>query len=278
VSLQRDCKPIADKPVNAITTADVLQTIKAVHQRAPVTALRLRGRIEQVLAAAQALGHIDPDKRNPAIWRGHLDKLLPKRPPAVHLKALPYAELPQFMSKLRALRRGADGVYRVEVLALDFAILCAARSGEVRLARWSEIDPQQQLWSLPAARMKAHRPHWVPLSAAACAILDVMRELRCGDFIFSDDGRKPIGDKRFERLLRRMDYNCNAHGFRSSFADWAADTTSADPATCEAALAHTFGSETRLSYRRGHPLAKHRALLAKWDKYLAGKPANVRHR
>jgi integrase len=273
--LQRNCQPIANKPVNEITASDVLQTIKAVLKRAPVTALRLRGRIEQVLAAAQALGHIDPDRRNPAVWRGHLDQLLPKRPRVEHLRTLPYAELRQFMTELRALRRDANGAYCITAYALEFAILTAARSGEVRLARWSEIDERQRLWSLPAGRMKANRPHQVPLSDGALAILKAMQAVRSSEWVFPGNGANPIGDKRFGRLLQRLQRTCTSHGFRSAFRDWAGNETSFDRETCEAALAHAVGDQTERSYRRGHALEKHRALLQAWSNYLADKPADV---
>jgi integrase len=273
--LQRHCQPLANKPVNDITTADVLQTVKAVLKRAPVTALRVRGRIEQVLGAAQALGHIDPDRRNVAVWRGHMDKLLPGRPRIEHFPALPYAELPRFMVELRALRRSTDGAYCITAYALEFAILTAARSREARRARWSEIDWQQRLWSLPAERMKADRPHSVPLSEGALAILKTMRELRSGEWIFSDDGAKPIGDKRFFRLLQQLQCAGTTHGFRSSLRDWAGNETPVARETAEAALAHAVGDETERSYRRGHALKKHRELLQAWDNYLAAKPADV---
>jgi integrase len=274
--LARDCKLIAEKPVNAITAGDVLQVVKLVFRRAPVTAGRLRGRIEQVLAAAQALGHIDPDRRNPAVWRGHMDKLLPARPRVEHLLAMPYGELPRFMAELRALRRNADGSYCIAAYALEFAILTAARSGEVRLARWSEIDEDERLWSLPGERMKSGRPHTVPLADAALAVLKVMRALRSNDWVFPGiDARTPISTKRFERLLRRLRCSCTSHGFRSTFRDWAGDETTSDWETCEIALAHAVGDQTKRAYRRSRALKKHRALLQAWSNYLTSKPADV---
>jgi integrase len=273
---QRDCKLIADKPVDAITTADVVRTIRALEQRAPVMATRLRGRIEQVLAAAQVLGHIDSDKRNPAAGRGHLSQVLSKPPPITHFRALPYCELPAVVAALRALRRDAPGAYCLPAYALEFLILTATRSGEARGARWDEIDLSERLWSLPAKRMKAHRPHQVPPSDGAMAILDVMRELRSGDLVFPGRNlHKPPSDKAFERLLRRLQCDCTAHGFRSSFRDWAGNETAFDRDTCEAALAHLVGTETERAYRRAHPLEKHRALLQAWDRYLACEAADV---
>lgn len=273
--LHRDCKPIANRPVNEIDTGDVLLVLKAVLKRAPSLAARLRGCVEQVLAAAQALGHIDPNQRNPASWRGHLDQLLPARFPAEHYPALPYSELPDFMAELRAQRRTVDGAYCLEAFALEFSILCAARPGEACGARWSEIDLPQRLWTVPAARMKSHRPHQVPLSDGAVEVLSALQGLRCSEFVFSADGRKPIVTKRFERLLQRLQRPCTAHGFRSAFRDWAGNETSHSREVCEAALAHIVGNETERAYRRSRPLAKHRALLQAWDNYLAARPAEI---
>jgi integrase len=266
--LQVDCKPIADKLVNEITTDDVVRTVKAKQQAAPVTAIRLRGYIEQVLSAAQALGHIDHDRRNVATWRGHLDRLLPARPLVTHYAALPYAELPAFMTRLRALREDTTNSYYLASFGLEFSILCATRSTETMKARWSEIDLTRRIWTLLPHRMKSGRQHQVPLSDGAMAVLGEMRKIRVGEFVFPRDAHKPIGSKRFERLLEHLKCDYTTHGMRSCFRDWAGNETQHDRATCEEALSHVVGDETERAYRRSHALEKHRQLLEAWSNYL----------
>jgi integrase len=268
--LQRDCKPLADKPVDAITTDNVVQTVEAKLKTAPVSALRLRGYIEQVLARAQALGHIDQDRRNVALWRTHLDQVLPKRPPKTHFRALPYAELPAFMTELRALRQESGLTHYVAAFALELCILTATRANETLRAQWSEIDLAQRIWTLLSHRMKSGRPHQVPLSDGAVAVLDAMQRIRVGEFVFPGIKiHQPIGPKRFGRVLRLLiERNGTTHGFRSSFRDWAGNETAFPREVCEEALAHAVGDETERSYRRSLALEKHRALLQAWDDYL----------
>jgi integrase len=263
------CDHLDDKPVSEITTADIVQTLRPLYQSAPTSAGRLRGHIEHILAGAQVLGHIVPDKRNVATWRHHLAKVLPKQRPVQHRPSLGYAEMPAFMTKLRTQRRDRDGRYFVAAYALEFLILTAARPGEVQGARWSEINEKQRLWSIPATRMKANRSHQVPLTDSALAILKVMRELRLGDLVFPGiDEHRPTSRKRLVRLLSRLEVAGTPHGFRSSFRDWAGDATNFPREIAEVALAHAVGDATERSYRRSHPLLKHRQLLEQWEAYL----------
>jgi NAD(P)-binding Rossmann-like domain/Phage integrase family len=161
------CAPIRDMPVDKIDTALVLSVLKPIWSRIPETASRLRGRIENVLDAARARGLIPADKANPARWRGHLEHLLsrPQKLARKHFAAMPYADIPGFLSKLHEINS-------VPALALEFLILTASRSGEVRGALWSEIDFETKIWTIPGERMKAGIAHRVPLSSRAMAILE----------------------------------------------------------------------------------------------------------
>ena len=160
ITLQRHCAPLRSRPVDEIDTAAVLEVLKPLWASIPETASRVRGRIETVLDAARARGLIGQNEANPARWRGHLDKLLPKRQKLTrgHHAAMPFADVPQFMASLR--KRDA-----VAALALEFTILTAARSGETLGARWDEIDFKQGIWTVPAARMKGGRAHRVAIIA-----------------------------------------------------------------------------------------------------------------
>jgi integrase len=215
MTLTRYCELIRETPVDAINTEAVLGVLKPLWTRAPETASRLRGRIEAVLDAARARGHIGHNEANPARWRGHLDKLLPKRAKLTHghHAAMPYADVPAFVASLR--ERPA-----IAARALEFCILTAARSGEALAARWDELDMDGQVWTVPAARTKAAREHRVPLSQRAVAILREMEAARAGDYVFPGQRRgRPLSRMGFEMLLRRIQSPYTTHGFRSSFRD-----------------------------------------------------------
>ncbi len=200
MTLQRYCAPLRARPVDEIDTAAVLEVLKPLWGSVPETASRLRGRIETVLDAARARGLIGANEANPARWRGHLDKLLPKRQKLTrgHHAAMPFADVPQFMASLQ--KRDA-----VAALALEFVILTAARSGEALGARWAEIDFQNAIWTVPAARMKGGRTHRVPLSRRALVILKKLHAARTGEFIFPGQRPgKPLSGMAMEMILRRM--------------------------------------------------------------------------
>lgn len=258
-------------PVDAIETADVLETLKPLWTTKPETASRLRGRIERVLDAAKAKGFREGE--NPARWRGHLDHLLPKRQKLTrgHHAALPFADVPAFISRLR--ERDATAA-----LALEFLILTAARSGEVRGATWSEIDLGNKVWTVPAKRMKAGREHRVPLNPSVVAILEKVKPLSGGSadaFVFP--GPKPgssLSDAAFNALLLRMDVDradVTPHGFRSSFRDWSGELSTFPRELAEAALAHVVGDATERAYRRGDALEKRRKLMEAWGRFCEPK-------
>lgn len=250
------------KPVQEITTEDVLAVLKPHWTERPETASRLRGRIERVLDAAKAKGLRSGE--NPARWRGHLDHLLPARQKLTrgHHAALPFADVPAFVARLRS-RSSMAG------LALEFAILTAARSGEVLGALWSELDLDQRVWTVPAYRMKAGREHRVPLADRAAEILAALSGARTGELVFpGQKPGRPLSPMAMEMLLRRMQVEVTVHGFRSSFRDWVGERTDFAREVAEAALAHSVGDATERAYRRGDALEKRRELMNEWGRYL----------
>lgn len=254
------CEPIRERPIDEIDTEAVLSVLRPIWAAKAETASRLRGRIEAVLDAARALGHIPQNEANPARWRGHLDKLLPKRQKLTrgHHAAMAYADIPAFMERLR--QREA-----ISARALEFTILTAARSGEALGARWSEFDLDAKVWTLPPARMKAGRVHRVPLSDTVCAILGEMAKIRSSDFVFpGTKPDKPLSIMAMEMVLRRMEAPVTVHGFRSSFRDWAGNETGFPREIAETALAHVIGDKAEQAYRRGDALERRRVMMAEW--------------
>jgi integrase len=216
VTLAKYAMPLRALPVDEVDTDAVLGVLQPLWQRTPETASRLRGRIETVLDAPRAKGHIARNEANPARWRGHLDKLLPKRQKLTrgHHAAMAFDDVPEFIGKLR--ERPA-----IAAMALQFTILTAARSGEVLGARWTEFDLEGKVWTVPAARMKAAREHRVPLSTRALAILETLAAVRTGEFVFPGQrSDKPLSGMALQMLLRRMKAaGVTVHGFRSAFRD-----------------------------------------------------------
>jgi integrase len=261
---------LRNSPVNEIATADVLAVLQPLWKIKTETATRLRQRIEAVLDYAKA--HRYRDGENPARWRGHLDKILPppdKLARVKHLAAMPYDDVPLFMAKLQ----GMDGV---GARALEFAILTAARTGEVRGATWSEIDLAAKVWTVPGERMKAGREHRVPLSRRAIAILQEMEKLRMNALVFPGfKAERPLSDMTLTAVLRRADADVTVHGFRSSFRDWAGDCTAFARDVVEAALAHVIEDKTEAAYRRSDALEKRRELMQAWASHCEPKAGNV---
>jgi integrase len=253
---------LANKPVDAITTDDVLAVLQPLWTTKAATASRLRGRIEKVLDAARAKGLREGE--NPARWRGHLDHLLPKKSKLTrHHPAMAYEHVAAFIARLQETAS-------VGALALEFCILTAARSGEVLRARWSEIDLDKKIWTVPADRMKAAREHRCPLSGRAVAILKQLAEIRTGDFVFPGRRKnRPLWDMAMNWTLRRMKADgVTTHGFRSAFRDWAGNETHFPREVAEAALAHSVGNQVEAAYRRSDALAKRRQLMEAWAGYI----------
>lgn len=263
MTLTKYAEPMRGKPVDEIVTQDVLDVLQPLWKRTPETAERLRGRIENVLDAAKAKGHRSGE--NPARWRGHLDQLLPKRQRLSrgHHTALAYEALPMFMADLRS--RDA-----VAACALEFVILTAARSGEVLGAQWEEIDLGKKIWTIPPARMKAGREHRVPLSPRAIEIVEAMQARGSQPYLFpGSKPETPLSTMAMAMLLRRMKADITVHGFRSTFRDWASETTGFPHEVCEMALAHTIANKAEAAYRRGDLFDKRRKLMEAWAGYCA---------
>jgi len=232
------------------------------------TASRLRGRIEAVLDWAKVRGYRDGE--NPARWRGHLDKILPRRSKVQKVKhhpALPYSEVGNFMVALGI----QDGT---AARALEFIILTATRTSEAIGARWDEIDIAKRLWTIPATRMKAQRPHRVALSSAAVAVLEKQKKASIkSEFVFPGmKDKRPLSNMACLAVLDRMRRNdLTVHGFRSTFRDWAAEQTNFPREVAESALAHVVSDKTEAAYRRGDALMKRQALMEAWGKRCATK-------
>lgn len=237
----------------------VLRCLESVWKEKPETASRLRGRIEQVLDWAKVRGYRTGE--NPARWKGNLDKLLPARSKVAkveHHAAMSYKDVPQFISYLRSKQDASSR-------CLEFLILTATRTGEARGATWSEIDLENKLWVIPAQRMKAKAEHRVPLSERAVEILREMQAVQTCEYVFA--GKKPhtpISDMAMLMLMRRNEQAFVTHGFRSSFRDWAAESTAHDNYVVEMALAHRISNQVEAAYRRGDLFEKRAKLMQDW--------------
>lgn len=259
-------------PVASVDTGLLLKVIEPIWATKTETASRVRGRIETVLSWAKARGYRHGE--NPATWRGHVDQLLPRRSqiaPVEHHAALPYGELPAFMAKLRA-RKG------VSARALEFTILTAARTGDTIGAKLPEINKDEKLWTVPAARVKGKkgarkRDHVVPLSKQALAALEDLPV--DGEYVFPG-GKEGAGlsNAAMSELLKGMHYSpdvATVHGFRSTFKDWCMERTGYGDELSEMALAHTIKDKVKAAYHRGDMRDKRRRLMADWAAYCDGK-------
>lgn len=280
-------------PVADIDTALVVRCLASIWDSKTETATRLRGRIESVLGWATTSGLRSGD--NPARWRGHLENLLANISKTSRTKnhpSLPWQQLPAFITALRACPGSS-------ARALEFAILTACRSGEARGARWSEIDFEAKIWTIPAERMKAGREHQIPLSEAALKLLSAIKE---GRVQLEDDGKadaddaarslvflgtkgQTLSDMSLTALIRRMtegeqrpawvDPNgqvVTAHGFRATFRMWTAEETAYPREVAEHALAHQLPDAVERAYQRGTQFAKRQALMQDWGVYCTSSP------
>ncbi len=257
---------LGQKAINDIGTEEVLAVLTPIWMKKTETAKRVQGRIENILDFAAARKWRDPI--NPARWRGHLDKLLPK-PTKVqrvqHHPAMPYDDVPKFMQELKA-KPG------VSASALQFLILTACRTNEVIAAVWNEFDLEAAIWTVPAVRMKAKREHRVPLCAEALAILNALPRMAKNPFVFFGQRQgRPISNMAMLQLMRGMGYGVGGdradyvpHGFRSSFRDWAGEVSSFPRDVCEMALAHVIDNKAEAAYRRGDLFEKRRKMMEEW--------------
>jgi integrase len=267
-------KHFGHKHVKDVDTEDVVSAIRAEWSTKNETMVRIRNRIELVLSWAAAQGH-RPKGFNPAQWKGHLDQVLPK-PSKVnkrqHHEAVPVDGMYDFMQRL-------NNVEGMSARCLEFTILCACRSGESRGALWSEIDMDAGTWSIPASRMKAGRPHRIPLSDRALTLLDELPRMVNDDgeeidLVFPGlRGDKPLSDMSLTAAMRRMKLTAVPHGFRSTFTDWVAERTAYPSEVREMALAHAIGNDTEAAYRRGDLFDKRRNLMNEWASFVMTAPA-----
>jgi integrase len=267
-TLQQYAFPIFGQlPVSAIDTGLVLRALEPLWGAKIETARRVRGRIERVLDWATVRNYRSGE--NPARWKGHLSEALPQRTKAQvpHHAALPYGEIAEFMSALRA--QAGTGAR-----ALEFTILTAARSGEALGAKWSEIDFENRIWAIPASRMKAGREHRVPLSDTAIELLQNLARENGNDFVFLGGRGAGLSGAALAAVLKRIRPDLTVHGFRSSFRDWCDEQTSYPHHVAEQALSHVVGNAVERAYRRGDLFEKRRRLMDEWGRYCA-QPARA---
>jgi integrase len=266
-SLERYAFPhIGDLPIQEIEVAHILKVLKPMWEEKTETATRIRQRIEKVFDYAKAAKKFSGD--NPAAWKANLKELLPDPTKVIkknHFAALPWAEVPAFMVELR--KQAGMGAK-----ALEFAILTAARSGEVRLATWDEIDLKRRLWTIPAERMKAEKEHHVPLSEDAVKLLSSLPRMEGCDYIFPAQRGGVLSDMTISAVCRRMKVDAVPHGFRSSFKDWARNRTRFADEVSELALAHVNSDKTRAAYARDGLLEQRTQMMAKWCEFLNSPP------
>ena len=263
-TLDTYAKPvIGNMPVDQVELRHIVEILGPIWVDKTETATRLRARLEAVLAWAGASGFRKGE--NPARWRGNLDAVLAK-PGKVskveHHKALPLIALPPFIVALRQ-REGTSA------RALEFLILTAARSGEVRGATWEEVDLKDDVWTIPAQRMKSGKDHRVPLSPRAVAILKQLPRFAGTTLLFPAERGGPLSDMALTALMRRMQVDAVPHGFRSTFRDWASEHTEFPRDVAEMALAHTIGDKVEAAYRRGDLFAKRTTMMTEWAAFTA---------
>ena len=265
-SIERANKAFGDLDVGDIDVDVLLKFLRPIWRATPETGSRIRGRVEAVLDWATASKFRQGD--NPARWRGHLQHLLKAKPSTTHHPALPFDEIPDFMTELRE----RDSI---SARALEFTVLTAARTAEAIGATWNEIDLGEKVWTVPAERMKASRAHRVPLSDRAVEILEAVPREKSGFVFIGARAGKPLSNMAMLELLRGMrGHGLTVHGFRSTFSDWARERTAYPRDVVEMAIAHAIKDKSEAAYRRGDALPKRRRLMAEWARYCSS-PAQV---
>jgi integrase len=270
------CPVIGSQTVSTLDVHDIRKVLEPIWLSKTETASRLRGRIENVLAWATVAGHRDGD--NPARWRGNLDAVLPKPSKIAKRGHWPALALPDTANWFDDLARRKGTAAR----ALAFLALTVARSGEIRGAKWSEIDVEERLWTIPAHRMKVGKLHRVPLTDFAVELLQSQPRIGGSEFIFPAPRGGQLSDMALQAVMRRIHQKRDrggyvdpqsgrpavVHGLRSTFRDWAAERTEYPSDMAEIALAHTVGSEVERAYRRGDMIEKRRDMMAAWERFL----------
>lgn len=245
----------------------ILKILEPIWTTKTETATRVRGRMESILDWAKVKGLRSGE--NPAAWKGHLDHMLPaptRLKKIEHLTAVPVREMPGFMVKLRQ----AAGI---AAQALEFLILTAARSGEVRGITWEEVSLDDALWIVPAERMKMKKEHRVPLSNRAVDILKSQPRIDGNPLVFPAPRGSQMSDATMSAVLKRMNVDATVHGFRSSFRDWCGDYTNYPRDLAEQCLAHGADDPVEAAYRRGDALERRREIMNEWSKFIAGHQA-----
>jgi len=261
------CPSMGSLPVHAVEQADVLRVLSPIWTEKPETARRVRQRLRTVLDWARTAGHRDGVNPVEGVEKG----LARQKDRTAHHPALPWRDLPDLMQRIEA----TEGMGS---LALQFAILTAARSGEVRLATWAEIDFEAGVWTIAPDRMKAGREHRVPLSDAALAVLEKVRPLSVGSdsLLFpSKRAAKPLSDMTLAAVLKRLEAAVTVHGMRSTFRDWAEENTSYPHEVKEAALAHAVKNRVESAYQRTDLFDKRVNMMDAWASYATGAGTKV---
>lgn len=259
---------IGNLKLSEISTSHILEILTPIWKSKTETASRLRGRLEWILASATT--HNLRKGMNPALWKGHLQTILPmpnKISPVEHHPALPYKKIPDFFERLHKR-------HSITALALEFLILNSSRTSEVILAERSEIN--EEIWTIPARRMKNNKEHRVPLCQRS---IEILKEAKLRDensnYLFSKNG-KHLSNMAMLSLIKKIEPNITVHGFRSTFRDWVSEETLHSPEVAEKALAHTIQNEVERSYRRGDLLERRRLLMTDWESYcLNGTWSNI---
>jgi integrase len=261
-SLKTLAEPLRPRPVADMTTQDVLGVLRPLWDDGKhETAARLRSRVERVIEVARSEGAVPDDKPNVARWRHHIELHAPRREAVKeHHAALPYHDAPAFMEWLRAK-------YAISARALEFTILCAARTGETLFATASEIDFDAKVWTIPAERMKARKEHRVPLCDRA---LEIAKEGQGRPYLFAGARGKPLSNMAMAELLkhRAPPHVATVHGFRSTFDQWASEVAHAEREVIDRSLAHVVKSKTEAAYNRADLLDRRRPLMRQWEAYL----------
>lgn len=262
-SVERYAFPvIGNMAVEDVELSHILNILEPIWSEKTETATRLRQRLEQILNWAKISGYRKGD--NAAAWKGHLDAILPaptKIKKVNHMRALPWKEVNPFMVELRK-REG------MAARCLEFVIFTACRSGEVRFAVWDEIDLESRIWTIPGERMKAGKEHRVPITSDAVTLLENLPRFEDSNYVFAAPRGGPLSDMALSAVCRRMAVNAVPHGFRSTFRDWAAETTNFPREVAEQALAHTLSSAVEAAYRRGDLFNKRVKLMEGWTDFI----------